>query len=105
MKCELDADQLDQAAGVLIASAAGNALGAGYEFSIPADGAVISMIGGGPSDSTPGEWTDDTSMALAVAQAAAASGFMRWVDPRCIGCHVIPSNSWAAETTESYDRH
>ncbi|MET4049509.1 MULTISPECIES: ADP-ribosylglycohydrolase family protein [unclassified Rhodococcus (in: high G+C Gram-positive bacteria)] len=72
MKHELDADQLDRAAGVLTASAAGDALGAGYEFSIPADSAVISMIGGGPFGFDPGEWTDDTSMALAVAQAAAA---------------------------------
>jgi len=58
----------DRAAGVLLASAAGDALGAGYEFTYPSPETVIAMIGGGPFDFEPGEWTDDTSMSIAVAR-------------------------------------
>lgn len=66
----LNSEQIDRAAGVLLGSAAGDALGAGYEFTHPASDAVVDMIGGGPFDWAPGEWTDDTSMAAAVALAA-----------------------------------
>lgn len=92
---------LDRAAGVLLASAAGDALGAGYEFTHPKPGAPIGMIGGGPFNWAPGEWTDDTSMTLAVARVTAtgadlntpagldavAAGFVEWYDshPKDIG--------------------
>lgn len=50
--------------------AAGDALGAGYEFNAPMPpGAPVSMIGGGLGDFAPGEWTDDTSMAIVIARA------------------------------------
>lgn len=85
-----DAMFSDRIAGVLVGTAAGDALGAGYEFTTPAPQVVIDMIGGGPFDWAPGEWTDDTSMALAVALAAVngggidldsvAAGFVRWYD-------------------------
>src|SRR5690606_18854220 len=80
----------DRVAGVLVGGAAGDALGAGYEFTRPGPDAEIGMIGGGPFDWAPGEWTDDTSMALAVALAsvhgpgldldAVAAGFVAWFD-------------------------
>ncbi|MDG3012602.1 ADP-ribosylglycohydrolase family protein [Rhodococcus sp. D2-41] len=87
-------DQRNRAAGVLLATAAGDALGAGYEFTTPAPTAPIEMIGGGLGDFAPGEWTDDTSMAVAVAEVAAtgadladesvldavAAQFLRWFD-------------------------
>jgi ADP-ribosylglycohydrolase len=68
----------DRAAGALLAHAAGDALGAGYEFgpALPA-GTEVSMRGGGPYAWEPGEWTDDTQMAvplLAAAESAAESG-------------------------------
>lgn len=63
--------QKDRVAGALLATAAGDALGAGYEFTHPADDVTIGMIGGGLGFA-PGEWTDDTSMAIGIAQAAAA---------------------------------
>ncbi len=66
--------QLDRAAGVLLGTAAGDALGAGYEFTYPAPDVEIDMVGGGPFDWAPGEWTDDTSMAVAVALAGAETG-------------------------------
>jgi ADP-ribosylglycohydrolase len=74
----LDAAQLDRACGVLLATAAGDALGAGYEFGppLPPD-APVAMNGGGTFDWAPGEWTDDTSMALAIAETAAAGADLR----------------------------
>ncbi|MDQ0260449.1 ADP-ribosylglycohydrolase/predicted protein tyrosine phosphatase [Sinomonas atrocyanea] len=73
--------QNDRAAGTLVAMAAGDALGAGYEFGSPLpDGAPVAMIGGGPFGFAPAEWTDDTSMALPLAEcllgqaAAVAAG-------------------------------
>ena len=68
---KLTAIQKDRAAGALLATAAGDALGAGYEFTHPAPDARIEMIGGGLGFA-PGEWTDDTSMAIGIAQASAA---------------------------------
>jgi ADP-ribosylglycohydrolase len=67
--------QNDRAAGVLVALAAGDALGAGYEFSAPLpDGAEVTMKGGGPFGFAPAEWTDDTSMAIPIAQALLEAG-------------------------------
>jgi ADP-ribosyl-[dinitrogen reductase] hydrolase len=69
---ELTTAQRDRACGVLLATAAGDALGAGYEFGppIPAD-VEVSMRGGGAFRWAKGEWTDDTSMAIAIAEVAA----------------------------------
>jgi ADP-ribosyl-[dinitrogen reductase] hydrolase len=62
--------QDDRITGALLATAAGDALGAGYEFgSAPTD--VVDMIGGGLGDGAPGEWTDDTAMMVGVAEVAA----------------------------------
>jgi ADP-ribosyl-[dinitrogen reductase] hydrolase len=68
----LAAAQRDRACGALLATAAGDALGAGYEFgpAIPADVEVL-MRGGGAFRWDRGEWTDDTSMAIAIAEVAA----------------------------------
>lgn len=71
---ELTPEQSDRAAGVLLGTAAGDALGAGYEFSYPSAETVVDMIGGGHFDWAPGEWTDDTSMAVAIALAAREAG-------------------------------
>ena len=60
----------DRAAGALIGMATGDALGAGYEFASPPRGEVA-MIGGGLGDFGPGEWTDDTSMAICIAEVTA----------------------------------
>ncbi|GER23598.1 hypothetical protein NCCP1664_20930 [Zafaria cholistanensis] len=66
----LDSAQRDRAAGTLVGLAAGDALGAGYEFGDPLpEAAPVGMIGGGPFGFAPAEWTDDTSMAVVVARA------------------------------------
>lgn len=86
--------QLHRAAGSLLASAAGDALGAGYEFTHPTSDTEIGMIGGGLGNFAPGEWTDDTSMTVAIAEVTAsgidlrtpagldavAANFVRWYD-------------------------
>lgn len=66
----LTAIQRDRAAGVLLGKAAGDALGAPFEFGPPQPPSVpVELTGGGGWDA--GEWTDDTAMAVAIAEAAA----------------------------------
>ncbi|MGM7669833.1 ADP-ribosylglycohydrolase family protein [Microbacterium sp. A93] len=61
-------------AGVLTGLAAGDALGAGYEFNPPvAASDPVGMIGGGLGNFAPGEWTGDTSMAVVIARALVTS--------------------------------
>lgn len=70
--------QRDRAAGVLLATAAGDALGAGYEFGPPLPATTeVGMVGGGGFGWAPGEWTDDTAMAIAIAEAAATGPDLR----------------------------
>jgi len=68
--------QLDRLRGVLIGLAIGDALGAAVEFKRP--GTFTPVVGyrdGGPHGLAPGEWTDDTSMALALADSLATAVF------------------------------
>lgn len=58
----------DRIAGALMGLAAGDALGAGYEFGPPLS-QDPEMKGGGKWE--PGEWTDDTSMAICIAEVTA----------------------------------
>jgi ADP-ribosyl-[dinitrogen reductase] hydrolase len=70
--------QLDRACGVLLATAAGDALGAPYEFGPPRGPDLeVAMVGGGSFGWVPGEWTDDTSMAIAIAEVAASGADLR----------------------------
>ncbi len=72
---------LDRAHGVLLATAAGDALGVPYEFATPpAPGVLAEMTGGGLGNFAPGEWSDDTSMAVAIAEVAATGADL--TDPR-----------------------
>jgi ADP-ribosylglycohydrolase len=92
-----------RSAGAILGSASGDALGAPFEFGapgafslrFPAPGAVGDMCGGGGWD--PGEATDDTQMAVHVAESLLERGgldpadvfarFRRWAaaDPKDIG--------------------
>jgi ADP-ribosyl-[dinitrogen reductase] hydrolase len=74
----LTAAQLDRACGVLLGTAAGDALGAAYEFGPPRGPELeVAMVGGGSFGWQPGEWTDDTSMAIAIAEVAATGADLR----------------------------
>ncbi len=70
---------LDRARGAFLGLAVGDALGTTLEFadrdSLPHH---TEITGGGPFHLAPGQWTDDTSMALALAESLAAR---RGLDP------------------------
>jgi len=89
---KLDSKQIDSAVGVLVGQAAGDALGVPYEFGTrPLEGEP-QMLGGGLGGIAPGQWSDDTEMAVCIAEVAAtgtdlrtegaldriATGFLRW---------------------------
>jgi ADP-ribosylglycohydrolase len=70
--------QLDRAAGVLLGTAAGDGLGAPYEFGPPRGPELeVAMVGGGSFGWEPGEWTDDSSMAIAIAEVGATGADLR----------------------------
>ena len=71
-----DPGRTDRVEGVLLGGACGDALGVPYEFgSAPlATGEAPRMIGGGLGPYEPGEWSDDTQMAVVIARAAADVG-------------------------------
>ncbi len=69
--------QVDRACGTLLASAVGDALGAGYEFGSAPYAGWPEMIGGGLGGFDPGEWTDDTAQAVAIARVAATGADLR----------------------------
>lgn len=72
--------QRDRALGAILGLAVGDAVGTTLEFQardtyIP----VTDMIGGGPFQLKPGQWTDDTAMALALGDSLLQAGDL---DPR-----------------------
>jgi ADP-ribosyl-[dinitrogen reductase] hydrolase len=62
--------QIKRYVGSLLGLAVGDALGTTLEFAAPGTFAPISeMVGGGPFNLKPGQWTDDTSLALCLAKS------------------------------------
>ena len=56
--------------GALLGLAVGDAVGTALEFSVPGEFEPITdLVGGGPFNLKAGEWTDDTSMALCLAES------------------------------------
>ncbi|MCR6030356.1 hydrolase [Nocardioides sp. zg-579] len=108
---KLTTEQADRAAGVLLGQACGDALGVPYEFATPPGPAEpAQMRGGGLGGFAPGEWSDDTAMAVAVAEVLAggadvavdaaaddvANGFLRWYadGPADIGVQTSRVLGW-----------
>ncbi|HSV14780.1 MAG TPA: ADP-ribosylglycohydrolase family protein, partial [Tepidisphaeraceae bacterium] len=61
--------------GCLVGLAVGDALGTTLEFRPKGSFEPITeMIGGGPFRLDPGQWTDDTSMALCLAESLLEKG-------------------------------
>jgi len=84
-------DAFDRTRGALLGLAVGDALGTTLEFKPPGSFTPIkSIVGGGPFNLRPGEWTDDTSMALCIAASILEckqfdaedqmNRFLRWRD-------------------------
>jgi ADP-ribosyl-[dinitrogen reductase] hydrolase len=98
----------DRSAGVVLASAAGDALGAPHEFRGPVDPETeLQMSGGGIYQWKPGEWTDDTQMALALLYPLASGNrrieavedaFLAWFGsgPRDVGSQTSAVLSYGA---------
>ncbi len=68
-------DAIDRYRGALLGLACGDAVGTTVEFMprgsfVP----VTDMLGGGPFSLAPGKWTDDTSMALCLAESLIQTG-------------------------------
>lgn len=77
--------------GCLLGLAAGDALGTTLEFKAPGTFEPITdLVGGGPFRLAPGQWTDDTAMALCLAESLIERGgfdavdqmqrYLRWRD-------------------------
>jgi ADP-ribosylglycohydrolase len=65
----------DRYLGALLGLAAGDAVGTTVEFLPPGSFEPIEdMVGGGPFRLEPGQWTDDTSMALCLAESLVERG-------------------------------
>ena len=112
----------DRFRGCLLGLAAGDALGTTLEFKTPGTFRPIDdMVGGGPFGLRPGQWTDDTSMALCLATSLIEMGgfeprdqmrrYLRWRDEgylsstgECfdIGNTVCSALSRFDETSEPY---
>ena len=68
-------DFLSRARGALVGLAVGDALGTTNEFKVAGTFTPSTdMVGGGVFDLEPGQWTDDTSMALCLADSLLAQG-------------------------------
>lgn len=66
-------DNRERAIGALVGLAVGDALGTVLEFhERDTYEHITDMVGGGPFDLKPGEWTDDTSMALCLGTSMLA---------------------------------
>ena len=86
--------QLDRAVGVLLGTAAGDALGAACEFGPPRGPELeVAMVGGGSFGWEPGEWTDDTSMSIAIAEVAATGADLR--DEEALDALVRRWHGWS----------
>lgn len=69
-------ERINRARGALLGLAVGDAIGTTVEF-MPRGSFVPlnDMVGGGPFNLLPGQWTDDTSMALCLAASLIDNGF------------------------------
>jgi ADP-ribosyl-[dinitrogen reductase] hydrolase len=112
---------LDRCQGVLLGLAVGDALGAPLEFKSAEEilraygGPVRDMLGGGFLGWQLGEWTDDTAMAVCIAESILSQGrfdpadvaerFLRWFHsgPRDVG-NTISVAMRALASGERWDR-
>lgn len=105
MSLKLTTAQIDRAAGVLLGMACGDALGAGYEFGPPLGADVeVRMAGGGSCGWAPGEWTDDTSMAIASPRSPPRAATSGWWSRRTGSPHVGPSGAKTPKMSASRPR-
>ena len=113
----------DRIAGAVVGGAAGDALGAGYEFTVPTADEPIEMRGGGPFGFAPGEWTDDTAQAAGILGVLASGStdvlaigqrFLDWMagGPKDVGAstgavlrHAVTADRLTASAAEYFARN
>jgi ADP-ribosylglycohydrolase len=84
--------------GALLGLAAGDALGTTVEFESPGNfEPLTTIVGGGPFDLKPGEWTDDTSMALCLAESLIASGGFNPIHQLETYCSWYQQGRWSCK--------
>ncbi len=67
-------EQIERFRGSLLGLATGDAVGTTLEFRVPGTfEPMADMVGGGPFRLDPGQWTDDTSLALCLAESLVES--------------------------------
>lgn len=93
MNLNLTPIQLDRAAGAVLASAAGDALGSQYEFGPSLADSTTPEFGVGYFGHARGEWTDDTSMAMPILQQLAAGHELE--DPATLAAIVAEWREWS----------
>jgi ADP-ribosylglycohydrolase len=104
--------------GALLGLAAGDALGTTLEFSRPGSFAPLAdMVGGGPFELEPGQWTDDTAMALCLAESLIECGgfdagdqmrrYLRWYREGYLSCNgrCFDIGATVAEALRRFERH
>lgn len=94
----------DRAFGALLGLAVGDAVGTTVEFRGRDTFAELTdMIGGGPFGLKPGEWTDDTSMALCLANSLIATNGV--LDPANLLAQFVNWHrlGWNSVTGECFD--
>ncbi len=87
------ARMIDRAIGAVLASAAGDALGAPYEFGPALPDEYPISFGRGKLGHGIGEWTDDTSMAVPILQALARGDSLN--DASTLGWIVAEWEAWS----------
>ena len=85
----------DRVAGVLVGGACGDALGVPYEFGTRPLDDEPRMLGGGLGDYAPGEYSDDTQMAVCIAEVAAGHADLR--DPAVLDLIAAAFVRWRVE--------
>ena len=90
---QFTAQQLDRAAGSIVGMAVGDALGSQYEFGPSHPDDFIPEFGVSAFGHAPGEWTDDTSMAIPILQAIAQGESIRSADT--LGWIVAGWDAWS----------
>ncbi len=94
---------LDRFRGCLLGLAIGDAVGTTVEFQPRGSfAAVTDMVGGGPFNLKPGQWTDDTSMALCLATSLVEVGGFDAVDQMNRYCDWY-ENGYLSSTGECFD--
>lgn len=108
---------IDRSKGSLLGLAAGDALGTAVEFQSPGSFEPLTgMRAGGALGLAAGEWTDDTSMALCLAESLVTCGrfdardqmerYLRWYRHGHLGCgdRCVDIGNTVRDSLERYER-